>query len=122
MSDLQFRAATSADTAAVVALALVLPSIAVLFRRLHDTGRSGWWQLLGIIPIEMPIHISNVALIDPETGGGRQGESSIRGFLERFSGADPKFGAVLVLYALISWPLGRIASYLESRLAASRHR
>lgn len=32
------------------------------------------------------------------------------------------FGAVLVLYALISWPLGRIASYLESRLAASRHR
>jgi polar amino acid transport system permease protein len=32
------------------------------------------------------------------------------------------FGAVLVLYALISWPLGRIASSLESRLAASRHR
>ena len=32
------------------------------------------------------------------------------------------FGAVLLLYALISWPLGRIASYLESRLAASRHR
>ena len=30
----------------VVALALVLPSIAVLFRRLHDTGRSGWWWLL----------------------------------------------------------------------------
>ena len=32
------------------------------------------------------------------------------------------FGAVLVLYALISWPLSRIATYLESRLAASRHR
>lgn len=32
------------------------------------------------------------------------------------------FGAVLVLYALISWPLGRVATYLESRLAASRHR
>ena len=32
------------------------------------------------------------------------------------------FGAVLVLYALISWPLGRIASSLESRLAASRNR
>jgi uncharacterized membrane protein YhaH (DUF805 family) len=27
-------------------LALLLPSIAVGARRLHDTGRSGWWQLL----------------------------------------------------------------------------
>lgn len=32
------------------------------------------------------------------------------------------FGAVLVLYGLISWPLGRIAATLENRLAASRHR
>lgn len=44
-------------------------------------------------------NLPDVALIDPETGGGRQGESSIRGFLERFSGTDPKFGAVLVLRA-----------------------
>ena len=27
-------------------LAVLLPSIAVGARRLHDTGRSGWWQLL----------------------------------------------------------------------------
>jgi uncharacterized membrane protein YhaH (DUF805 family) len=27
-------------------LALLLPSLAVGARRLHDTGRSGWWQLL----------------------------------------------------------------------------
>jgi polar amino acid transport system permease protein len=32
------------------------------------------------------------------------------------------FGAVLVLYALISWPLGRAAASLEKRLAAPRHR
>ena len=30
----------------LVSLALLLPSIAVGARRLHDTGRSGWWQLL----------------------------------------------------------------------------
>ena len=30
------------------ALALLIPGIAVVFRRLHDTGRSGWWYLLGI--------------------------------------------------------------------------
>ncbi|GAA4879925.1 DUF805 domain-containing protein [Kitasatospora terrestris] len=37
-------------------LAVLLPSLAVGARRLHDTGRSGWWQLLsitviGIIPL-----------------------------------------------------------------------
>ncbi|MFQ6370893.1 DUF805 domain-containing protein [Shewanella sp. YIC-542] len=32
-------------------LALLLPSIALAARRLHDTDRSGWWQLLGFIPV-----------------------------------------------------------------------
>ena len=30
----------------LIQLATLLPSIAVASRRLHDTGRSGWWQLL----------------------------------------------------------------------------
>ena len=32
-------------------LAVLLPSIAAATRRLHDTGRSGWWQLIGLIPL-----------------------------------------------------------------------
>jgi uncharacterized membrane protein YhaH (DUF805 family) len=32
-------------------LATLLPSIGVAARRLHDTDRSGWWQLLAFIPI-----------------------------------------------------------------------
>lgn len=32
-------------------LAVLLPSLAVAVRRLHDTGRSGWWLFLGLIPI-----------------------------------------------------------------------
>ena len=35
----------------IVALATLLPSLAVGARRLHDTNRSGWWQLLWIIPV-----------------------------------------------------------------------
>jgi len=34
----------------VVALALILPSIAVSVRRLHDRDLSGWWYLLGFVP------------------------------------------------------------------------
>jgi uncharacterized membrane protein YhaH (DUF805 family) len=32
-------------------LALFLPSLGVAVRRLHDTGRSGWWILINIVPI-----------------------------------------------------------------------
>ena len=32
------------------ALGLLIPSLAVGARRLHDTGKSGWWQLIGLIP------------------------------------------------------------------------
>ncbi|AIO42295.1 DUF805 domain-containing protein [Burkholderia sp. AU19243] len=37
--------------ALIVSLALVLPSLAVTVRRLHDTGRSGWFLLIALIPI-----------------------------------------------------------------------
>lgn len=33
------------------ALAILLPSLAVGVRRLHDIGKSGWWFFIGLIPI-----------------------------------------------------------------------
>jgi uncharacterized membrane protein YhaH (DUF805 family) len=36
---------------AVFTLAVILPGIAVSVRRLHDTGRSGWWFLVTIVPV-----------------------------------------------------------------------
>ena len=35
----------------IASLALLIPGIAVAVRRMHDVGRSGWWLLLGIIPL-----------------------------------------------------------------------
>lgn len=32
-------------------LAVLIPGIAVSVRRLHDTGRSGWWLLIGLVPL-----------------------------------------------------------------------
>jgi len=35
----------------IVGLALLVPSISIGTRRLHDTGRSGWWQLIYLVPL-----------------------------------------------------------------------
>lgn len=36
---------------AIFAIGTLVPSIAVATRRLHDTNRSGWWQLIVLVPI-----------------------------------------------------------------------
>ncbi len=33
------------------AVALLLPSLGVMVRRLHDTGRSGWWYFIVLVPL-----------------------------------------------------------------------
>jgi uncharacterized membrane protein YhaH (DUF805 family) len=37
--------------AIIYALAVLIPGIAVGIRRLHDTGKTGWWLLIALIPI-----------------------------------------------------------------------
>ena len=36
---------------AIAAIVLLLPNLAVAVRRLHDSGHSGWWLLIGILPL-----------------------------------------------------------------------
>ena len=35
----------------LVGLAFLLPGLGLSVRRLHDTGKSGWWILIGLIPL-----------------------------------------------------------------------
>ena len=35
----------------IVGLAFLLPGLGLCVRRLHDTGHSGWWVLLSVIPL-----------------------------------------------------------------------
>ena len=35
----------------IVNLVLLLPGLGLCVRRLHDTNRSGWWILIGFIPV-----------------------------------------------------------------------
>ena len=42
--------AVFATLSVLFAIAVLVPSLAATTRRLHDTGRSGWWQLVQLIP------------------------------------------------------------------------
>jgi uncharacterized membrane protein YhaH (DUF805 family) len=45
-------AATGTPVFVIIALlALLVPSLAVAIRRLHDTNRSGWWYLICLVPL-----------------------------------------------------------------------
>ena len=35
----------------IAGLALLVPDLAIGVRRLHDTGRTGWWILIALIPV-----------------------------------------------------------------------
>ena len=73
----QSLALASTGLGLVVALILTLPSLAVTMRRLHDTDRSGWWLLLGFIPIVSLVLV--VFMLLPGTpGGNRFGVSAPR--------------------------------------------
>ncbi len=39
------------EISGLFALAMLIPSFAVTFRRLHDTDHSGWWFLIWMVPI-----------------------------------------------------------------------
>jgi uncharacterized membrane protein YhaH (DUF805 family) len=53
---------------AICILVFLLPSLAVAARRLHDIGKSGWWQLINIIPIIGPIVLIFWLAKDSEPG------------------------------------------------------
>jgi uncharacterized membrane protein YhaH (DUF805 family) len=55
------------------ALGTLVPGLAVAVRRLHDTNRSGWWVLIGIIPIVGDIVLIVFAAQDSQPGGNRFG-------------------------------------------------
>jgi uncharacterized membrane protein YhaH (DUF805 family) len=58
---------------ALYALAVFIPGLAVSVRRLHDTGRSGWWILLGLIPIVGAIILIIFCIEDSKPGENQYG-------------------------------------------------
>ena len=58
----------------IIALACLVPTISVTTRRLHDTGKSGWWQLLYLTCIGGIVILIFCAL-DSDPGDNQYGPS-----------------------------------------------
>ena len=52
-----------------------LPSLAVSVRRLHDTGRSGWWILLNAVPVVGSLVVLAFSAMDGVPGDNEYGPS-----------------------------------------------
>ena len=59
----------------LLSFGLFIPSVAVLVRRLHDTGRSGWLILLSFVPVIGGILLLVFVCQDGTPGPNQYGES-----------------------------------------------
>ncbi len=59
----------------IFSLVSLCPSIAVTIRRLHDIDRSGWWILIGLVPIAGVIVLIIFAAKDGQPGSNQYGSN-----------------------------------------------
>lgn len=59
----------------IYSILTILPSLAVGARRLHDSGKSAWWLLIGLIPFLGGIILLIFFCLDSEEGDNRFGEN-----------------------------------------------
>jgi uncharacterized membrane protein YhaH (DUF805 family) len=57
----------------IYGLAILIPSLAVSVRRLHDIDRSGWWILIALVPLIGTIVLLVFALLEGTPGNNRYG-------------------------------------------------
>ena len=57
----------------IYAVATIIPSLAVGARRLHDIGKTGWWQLIGLVPLIGLIVLIVFFVMDSNPGDNQYG-------------------------------------------------
>ena len=59
----------------IVGLGLLIPTLALTIRRLHDIGKSGWWFLIALIPIIGALALIYFYVQDSQVGSNLYGEN-----------------------------------------------
>ena len=57
----------------IYGLAVIIPTLAVTVRRLHDIDRSGWWILIALVPLLGAIVLLVFALLEGTPGDNQYG-------------------------------------------------
>jgi uncharacterized membrane protein YhaH (DUF805 family) len=67
------------ELAVVVAIGyyigIIGPVLSVSVRRLHDTGRSGWWLLIALVPLVGSIAVLVFMVLDSQQGPNQYGSN-----------------------------------------------
>jgi uncharacterized membrane protein YhaH (DUF805 family) len=63
----------------VASIAIILPSLSVLVRRLHDVNKSGWWYFICFVPLVGVLLILYWAVSKGTSGPNRFGPDPITG-------------------------------------------
>ena len=59
----------------IYALAIIIPTLAVSVRRLHDIDRTGWWMLIHLVPVIGSVVLLVFAVLDSTPGENRFGSN-----------------------------------------------
>jgi len=75
---------------AILAVILTVVDLGVTVRRLHDTGRSGWWILIRLVPYIGGLVIFIFMVMDSEPGQNKYGPSpkGIRAEIDQYLKPD----------------------------------
>lgn len=68
----------------IYALVMTIPSLAVSVRRLHDTGHSGWWIFLNLIPVIGSIVLFIWFITDSDPDTNEYGDNPKQEFIAEF--------------------------------------
>ena len=107
----------------IYALAVLLPSLAVTARRLHDTDRSAWWILIGLIPFIGGFVLLIFATLDSQAGQNKYGPNP-KGSSVATQGKNPFIiiivsivAIALILAAISAWGFLSIAKNSQTTTA-----
>jgi uncharacterized membrane protein YhaH (DUF805 family) len=83
----------------IYSLAVIIPGLAVVVRRLHDVGKSGWMIFISLIPIVGAIWLLVLMVTDGDTGENEYGSNPKDEQIDNFV----EFGGDVIILIVVIW-------------------